>query len=58
MKLPFGLMKIIGFVIVCSLLGNVIKYYIFLSRYSSYSIICGVGFQMILIYFIYKGFVE
>lgn len=58
MKLPFNLMKLIGFVIACGIISRCIEYYIVISRYSTYSIICGISINVIFIYVIYKGFVE
>lgn len=58
MKLAFDFIKLIGFVIACGLVTNYMRYYVIISHFSLYSVITSVIFQILVIYTLYKRFIE
>jgi hypothetical protein len=58
MKFAFDILKLFGFMIACGILADYIRYFIIASHFSLYSIIAGVGFQIFVIWFMYKRFLE
>jgi hypothetical protein len=58
MKFLFDFIKLIGFIMACTFVSRYMEYFIITSHFSLYSIIGGALFQLVVIYVLYKRFVE